>query len=344
MTNTASAITIDKISANVLKNALFNYFYKAKLPNTKQIPLDMLFENERRFSSVLHGLATSLGTQLWQTLATRIATEVGGFTKLDPKSLQQPAVAVEALEEIVQDWLAKRILKKANIELTEYIDVLKAAFPRPASSTQKYQPLDKSLGVDLLLTKDGEEWAIESKTCQINAGGGREFNEKLMRWYAYRYFQKGETCKFKAFLAIPYNPYPGDWFSAQAGRIYPLTKNDVWLQDIYWDFLSGEPKTWERILSGFEQVANSKPLMDLYHQAIQKNVTEDFDLQLLAQQIGCELVISKGNSHPSNPPRWKCYECESEFEARSNHLYPSHKDEKPIIAVCPICSKPFGGI
>jgi len=329
--------TVEALSARVLKDALFRYFYKNKLPNTKQFPLDSLFETERRTSSVLHGLATSLGTGLWQKLAEQIAGKFGGFIVVTPPLLEQPADLQEA-EKIIQPWLAKRNAKGASIELTEYIAELKHAFPNPSTSTQTFQPLEKSLGVDLLLSKGGAEWAIESKTVQINAGGGREFNEKLMRWYAYRCLQRGAKHKFTAYLAIPYNPYSKDWFSEQAGRIHPLTKRDVLVEGDYWDFLCDAKGTWPKIQCGFNQVAQSESLISLYRETFQKNAPTDFGLRVLGLHIGCKLMPSTSKSGTS---RWRCYECNSEFQARASQLHSSTGTGRPEFTECPSCKRPL---
>ena len=109
MRNTGSD-PVEALSARVLKDALFRYFYKNKLPSTKQFPLDSLFATERRTSSVLHGLATSLGTGLWQKLAEQIAGNFGGFSVVKPPLLEQPVDLQEA-DKIIQPWLAKRNAK-----------------------------------------------------------------------------------------------------------------------------------------------------------------------------------------------------------------------------------------
>ena len=336
MRNTGSD-PVEALSARVLKDALFRYFYKNKLPSTKQFPLDSLFATERRTSSVLHGLATSLGTGLWQKLAEQIAGNFGGFSVVKPPLLEQPVDLQEA-DKIIQPWLAKRNAKGASIELTDYIAELKRAFPNPSASTQKFQPLEKSLGVDLLLSKGGAEWAIESKTVQINASGGRGFNEKLMRWYAYRCLQRGATHKFTAYLAIPYNPYSEDWFSAQAGRIHPLTKRDVLVEGAYWDFLCGKKGTWPKIQRGFDQVAQSESLISLYRETFQKNAPTDFRLRLLGLHIGCELMLSTSQSGTS---RWRCYKCDSEFQARASQLDASPETGHPKFTECPSCKRPL---
>lgn len=331
--------SIEEITAQTLKHALFRYFYKGDLPNTKQFPLDALFEAERRSYSVLHGLTTSLGTGLWQTLAKRIATECGGFEACDPAEIQQPK-RNEKLEKIVDSWIAKRNEDHASIELEDYIKELKGAFPQPAAKNVTFERLQKSLGADLLLRKGQQEWAIESKTCQINAGGGREFSEKLMRWYAYRYFQKGSQHNFTARLAIPYNPYQGDWFEEQAGRIHPLTECDIWVESAYWDFLSDGKNTWQKIQGGFQKVSQSKPLMTLYREAFGGSVSDDFELRVLGMHIGCKLLHAGDQSDSSKHPRWRCYSCKSEFLARASHLWHKTNGTRKI-EICPNCKNPL---
>ena len=192
----------------------------------------------------------------------------------------------------------------------------------------------------MLLRKGQQEWAIESKTCQINAGGGREFSEKLMRWYAYRYFQKGSQHNFTARLAIPYNPYQGDWFEEQAGRIHPLTECDIWVESAYWDFLSDGKNTWQKIQGGFQKVSQSKPLMTLYREAFGGSVSDDFELRVLGMHIGCKLLHAGDQSDSSKHPRWRCYSCKSEFLARASHLWHKTNGTRKI-EICPNCKNPL---
>jgi len=331
---------IKEISRKVLSDAIFRYFYKGKFPNTKQIPLDLLWEKERRIYSTLHGLVTSLGTTLWQELAKKIAEEVGAFTILDPKILEQP-VDKEKANRLIHFWEEQRNKRGSNIELTDFINELKQAFPNPALPSEKYEKLTKSLGVDLLLLKNGNEWGIESKTVQLNSGGGPEFNEKLMKWYAYRYSQRGSGHNFQAFVAIPYNPYHQSWFVEEQGRIHPLTTNDVKVQEEYWDFLSSKTKAWESIVEGFKQVAADKKLMLLYQEALSKP-PNNFIALVLSQQIECELITEILNAKPrSQSLRWRCYACKSEFDGSLNQIRPAILTAERKIIKCPSCLRPF---
>ena len=49
--------------------------------------------------------------------------------------------------------------------------------------------ITKSEGVDMWFRKNKREYMYESKTVQINTGGGIEFSKKMCRWHAYRLCQ-----------------------------------------------------------------------------------------------------------------------------------------------------------
>ena len=247
---------IKEIARDTASLALFSYFSKNKIIRTKHLLLSKVFPEQSATSSLMQGLATSLGIKLWQELAEKIAL-VNNFTLLAASTLRQPKPIPKNLINFVAQWKDKRLNNPTPVPMSTYVQALKGAvksIPRP----QNFSDLQKGSGCDLFIEKNGIEYAFDIKTVQINAGGGPKFNETLMNWHAYRYLDTGSNRKFFAHIAIPYNPYPSDqeWWQAFGGRVSPLDRDDLLLGDKFWDLLSGTTGTLAVITEAFNNCSS----------------------------------------------------------------------------------------
>lgn len=241
-----------------IKSSIKNYLDSKKKPDSEHVVLDRIFPTERYIRSIMGGLETSLGTTLWESIARQIALH-NGFEARDPKTFLMPDAIPIEIHSIMNKWQHLREVAGANVSLNGYVDELRHAIPTIDTSKLRYARISKGKGVDLWLVKDGVEYAFDLKTVQINAGNGVAFNIKLIEWYAYRLLQD-PSLQFQARMVFPYCPFVpptiDSWWKQMGGRAYPLLRNeDAWVQDDFWDFLTGEPNTWSKIVDVIDEIA-----------------------------------------------------------------------------------------
>ncbi len=266
-----NADNIKESAHEILKGSIETYLSKKKEPKSSHLVLDRIFPVERRIRSIVGGLETSLGTTFWQKLAIRLA-EQNGFQILSPKTFEMPHPISPALAAIMSNWTNLREIAGSNIDLNDYINDLRAHIPTVSPNGIKYKKLTKGKGVDLWILRDEIEYAFDIKTVQMNAGDGNKFNSTLMNWYAYRLY-KNPDIQLESRIIIPYSPFPPhtveSWWKKMRGIAYPLLpQKDIWVQDEFWDFITGTPKTWQSILQVVDELANSefaKQFNDLFY-------------------------------------------------------------------------------
>jgi len=340
---------VKNLAKQITKKAFFHYYFDdPKKDNTEQIPLDIFFPQERKISSLILGLSTSLGTTLWEELAEAIA-KTNGFNVLDPKDLEQPSPIPKELSGIIDEFTSKRDegMKRDEVFLKdEYIPRIKK-LTKEAHDDLVYKSITKGDGVDVLIEKDGKEYAFDIKTVQINAGSGVKYNKTILKWYAYRHYQMNsvnENYEFEARIVFPYNPHKdATWWEKEGGKAKPLTKDDVFVEDEFWGFLSGldENETWEGIKEAFTELRD-EGFNEIYKESFGLK-GKIFRAVLFADRIGCELLtpaddgsIDKYKSKTSSL-KWKCKECGAAFEASINNIIKNQKDKQK----CPGCRKIF---
>jgi len=238
--------------SNHLEQSIDDYLTNKEV-NTFHV-LDKIFPVERRVRSIIGGLETSFGTKLWEYLAKELATE-NGFEIFDNKNFLMPAHIPIRISSIKTKWETKRLLENNSISLKNYIDELKKQAEKTAGKTIKYKKPTSGKGIDLWLKKNNREYIFDIKTNQINKNGANSLNSNLMDWYAYRILDK-HNVNIKIRIAFPFNPYIGKtWWEVNGTKAYPLRpREDVLVEDEFWDFLHGKKNTWKNIIDIFDKL------------------------------------------------------------------------------------------
>lgn len=240
-----------RIRGNI-ESSIRNFFINREVKTTHV--LDYIFPKERRIRSLIGGLETSLGTTLWEPVARTLA-ESNGF-EIIKKRLEMPDPMPQAVTEIVDEWRRKRENRNNKTSLNQYVGELKKAISQDAIQGINFVNVTAGEGVDLWLKKDGIEYLFDIKTNQINQGSGLKHNSTLMNWYAYR-LCKEPNAQIKARIAFPFNPYNTSWWLRNGSRAYPLEQTrDAWVENEFWDFLSGQENTWEEIRGLFIELGD----------------------------------------------------------------------------------------
>lgn len=338
-----------KITKIVVRKAFFHYFFdKPRVIDTKQLPLDIFFPDERKVSSLILGLSTSLGTKLWEELAVSLAKK-NGFTILDPKELMQPSPIPKKISEIIDRYTSLRDERMNNnpvVLATEYVPKI-CNLTKNVRPSYKYKKITKGDGADILIRKNNKEYAFDIKTVQINAGSGLKFNKTLLKWYAYRYHQQNSIINnysFQAKIVFPYNPHINNtWWIKEGGKAKPLDKKDIYVEDEFWKFITGLNKgvAWKAIQKAFNDL-HKENFDDLYRKVFQLD-GRVFRAVLFADRIGCNLVSITSNanikrfSNLRNKLTWECCGCNSRFKASISDI----KNAVRRSNICSNCEKVF---
>jgi len=243
---------IEALVRDTIKNSIQNFF-KDKEVKVEHV-LDLIFPKERRIRSLIGGLETSLGTQLWEPLA-KVFAEQGGFSVLDEKHLN---LSVPVIPEDIRNKIASfsaRKTKDNSLLHSDFFDELVNYIEKENISVDEYQKMPKGEGVDIWLKKDGVEYLIDIKTTQLNAGGGPKFNNNLLNWNAYRALD-GVRSPIKSFIAFPFNPHKNkDFWSKEKGKVSPLIPaTEALVGDEFWGVLLGQKNITDMIFSEFRKL------------------------------------------------------------------------------------------
>jgi len=328
---------ISKITIQTVKSSFFSYFACRKQPDTKHILLSKLFPEESAIRSAIGGLETSLGTTLWERIATQIAS-ANGFTILNPKvDFLQPKKMPTSITNLIAKHKDAREVEDANIPMSVFIKELYSNINTlPANQLPKdFKTLTKGSGVDIFLRKDNQEYVFDIKTVQINAGSGTKFNETLMKWLAFRRLHLkylNQNYDLHAHIVIPYDPHESsDWWTEFGDRAYPLDRNDALLGNKFWDLLSGRSNTLEIITKAFEMLAKEN-FQSFYVKFLHSSGIEQ-SLELLKDIGNISLLDNIIPEKLTTTCKWKCNVCTKTFQKSIQALVKKRK--------CPECNKLF---
>jgi len=332
-----------------IRKAFFKYYFeKPRVIDTKQLPLDIFFPEERKVSSLILGLSTSLGTRLWEELTLSLA-RMNNFTILDPKDLKQPSPMPKKLSKTINHYtsLREEMMNTEPVLLSDdFVPEIKK-LTKNTNRNYKYINITKGEGADILLRKRNREYAFDIKTVQVNAGGGLKLNKTLLKWYAYRYHQQNSNIKnysFTSKIVFPYNPYEGaSWWDKAGGRAKPLDKHDVYVEDEFWKFITGLKKgeAWGAIRQGFKEL-HDEGFHEIYRNIFQLD-GYTFRAVLFADRIKCNLITRTNSANTEiftdlrNSLRWECATCNHRFNASVSEI----KNKRKMKNVCPNCDRVF---
>jgi len=235
-----------------LRSSIRNFFKDKKVKNYQV--LDDIFPNERRIRSLIGGLETSLGTTFWEPIAKTLA-ELNGFQVITTKILRAepfPLILQNELDKLVSERENKP--DKLRLATIECIHRLKnVASKANLQEIIRFTSPPSGTGVDIHFAKDGVEYIFDIKTTQPNQGDFKKFNRQLLEWYAYKFAQDPDA-KLEARIAIPFNPFQKSWYEQQNSKLSssPLEiSKDIWVENEFWNFCSGEENTFEQLKSLF---------------------------------------------------------------------------------------------
>jgi Type II restriction endonuclease, TdeIII len=279
-----SAELVEEISESTARHSVLSYLFRRDADHEDHLLVSKLFPVEYKMKSGIHGLTTSLGTSLWESLAKRIASN-NGFTEIVGADLEEVDQAAspnfpQAIHSLVGSWTASRPIDPATNEwrsMLDFIGQLKSIVEQTSPRPQLiFKQLSHGQGIDVFLEKNGIEYAFDLKTVQPTSSSGNNYYHRLINWYQFRYLQKEyqaqlnsqRTKPFEGHFVIPYDTTQRGWWLENAASASPLTKFDLLVGNDFWDFVSGIKGTIEAIERGFQNIANDLELVSLYRQCI----------------------------------------------------------------------------
>ena len=137
---------IEEKIENVIRSSIKKFFVNKEV-NTIH-PLDLIFPKERRIRSLIGGLETSLGTQLWEPLSKFFA-ENNGFEVLDEKEFNSnvPVIPKNVLHKIAE--FESKKLENASLKHSVFFDEICTFINQENISIKNYKKIPKGEGVDL---------------------------------------------------------------------------------------------------------------------------------------------------------------------------------------------------
>jgi hypothetical protein len=257
---------IQKITRQMVKDTFYNYF-KVPKKDTRHILLDRVFPDERRISSTMSGLQTSIGL-FWERLAAELA-EQNGFEVLDKFSLKRPENHSPQLSRLIDRIKTER--QNRGGDLTELRRELDNLYSAPYDGVDVFIPIQKGKGADLILKKNNIIYIYDIKTVQVNANNGNSLNETVILWIAYyKYQHRVPANNIQAMLVFPYNSADENndqtWWANFGGRISPLTRHEVVVGNEFWSFITGNQNALSAMITGFEDVSADANFTNFYKQ------------------------------------------------------------------------------
>ncbi len=100
---------------------------------------------------------------------------------------------------------------------------------------------------------------FDIKTSQPNQNAINNYSNQLLEWYAYRLAQD-PMVNVEARMVIPFNPNnQKSWKESNKTQLSssPLNlSNDIWVEDEFWDFCSGQQNTFRDLELIFIELGN----------------------------------------------------------------------------------------
>lgn len=328
---------IKNTTKKLLEDAFYKYFIKAK-KETKHIILDRLFPSQRRTSSTMSGLQTSLGS-FWEVLAKDLAVQ-NSFEVLENSSMLRPESEPAALSSLIAT--VKTTRQNTGGGLTHFRNELNRLYSAAYTGTDNFIPMQKGKGSDVILKKNNSIYIFDTKTVQVNANNGNTFNETVMLWIAYyKYKYRINANNIDARIVFPYNSSNENddttWWTEYGQRISPLTQNEIYVGNDFWSFLTDNQNALQNIIDGIQEVADDNDFVNLYGEVFNCNNIEElkeFSIGIKvyqAEKIRDITLISTENITGRHVLKWTHSDCE--FKSRISKLLENG------IYICPGCGE-----
>lgn len=242
-------------------NSVSNYFERNVIneENVKFQILDLLMPKERKIRSIVGGLETSMGKTLWEPLAKEIA--LSNEFEVVNANLESPTNMPLSLGNTLQTIIESRSNRTGLFDAkSSHLEIKRVCQPYSINPIADFQKAPRGFGVDIWLIKKGVNYFFDTKTVQPNVGSYNKFLSQVLNWYAY-FYSRNPKGNAEARIVFPYNPYKVDFWKKTIGGGVPIEKgSEAWVEDEFWDFISGHKETFSLIKECFVEIYNERTL------------------------------------------------------------------------------------
>lgn len=257
--------TIKAITVKTVKDSFRSYFSSPK-KETKHILLDRFFDSERRITSCMSGLQTSLGS-FWETLA-KAFLRTNNYPVLPNETMKRPVSQPIDMTDLITRIKARRQNEGGSLdELKEELNML---YPQPTTQVE-FTNMQKGKGSDLIFNVHDTVYICDLKTVQVNANNGNTFDESVILWTCYyKYCYQVDARNIRGCFVFPYNSADelNDelWWEDFGGRVSPLTHEEVLVGNQFWSLVTGNNEALSAIIDAFDEIAMDEDFISFYRQ------------------------------------------------------------------------------
>ena len=246
-------------------------------------------------SSWLHGLNTSLGQSFFETVAQILSD--GEKREYTSKKLGNLKITAAQKENI------NRIITKLSTSEVEpnFKDENAKIFIKHNQEEETEKAIDFS--ADVFFEDNNSIIAIELKTVKPNSGEMRGEKQKILEGKA-ALFNKYTQKEISFYIGFPFDPtsdHPTEFnktrfLRSNINMIKYFDPKETLIANELWDFLSGEKKTMENILSIINDISTVNFQYNFFYLNDADNRNHDKYLELLAQwHLYSEWKLVKNN-------------------------------------------------
>ena len=219
----------------------------------------LMGEGNIRAFELVHSLNTTLGTSIYEQVATLVAKE--NFAQVERGKSPGMRVSAEAQKVITE---IEGSLREKGVTACHRVELNKI---RKVCRKGKTVTLKAAANADIFLTdNDNTVYLIDVKTAKPNKAGFQKCKQTILEWMAMILY-KQPTTELKCIVAIPYNPWGEQPYAHwPAGNI--LEKGEqILIGREFWNFLGGGKEVYEELLGCFERAGEKiRPRMSEFLQ------------------------------------------------------------------------------
>ena len=201
--------------------------------------------------SIIQSLYTSFGMSIYEQISVILAKDAGNYAKRQYTLMGK--IDKNTDSKIFAYWeKLKKNIKNKEITVSDKNKEIRLI---KDSIQQGEQEKDGDSTVDVFIrTKEGKEFFIDITTVKNNLKSFEALKLKMLRWIALRASIDKEV-NANSYIAIPYNPYyPNDYLDNRWNSTILDRKNDILVQEDYWNFVGNNPNTYNELIDIFKEV------------------------------------------------------------------------------------------
>ena len=221
-----------------------------------------LFDNKTiEVGAIVQSLYTSFGMSVYEQIAVVLAQSAGyeAHRQYTLKGSIDNATEnyISNYWENLKTGIKNKTISDSN-KLLEISNIKKMIKPGQ-------ELIDGDSTVDVYIKKpNGEEYFFDITTVKNNLKGFESLKLKMLRWIALR-ASTDKTVNAHSFIAIPYNPYfPNDYLGSRWNSTILDRKNDILIQEDFWNLVGGDNNTYNDLLAVFKEIGKEiEPLFSM---------------------------------------------------------------------------------